>query len=161
MQTNMDFNFSRDYQNFRPVPRELITQDLVWVSPDADLAEAARLMKENQIGDVLVAHLQDGKLKPLGIVTDRDVSMESVAEEVPFDQLRVADIMTENLTCAPVESGFFEWIRTMKENGITRLPLVDSEGSIVGIVTARKLLCHLVQGLHDLTHISDQQRMNH
>ncbi len=134
------------------------SKELICVSPDSDLSEAARLMRENRVGDVLVVDSKNGKQIPIGILTDRDLAIESIAQGVSFDQIRVVDIMTSGLTVAKAGTGVFEMIRLMHENGVTRLPIVDQEGSVVGIVTARKLLQCLAQGVTDLCHVSDQQQ---
>jgi CBS domain-containing protein len=68
--------------------------------------------------------------------------------------------MSKFLVTCPVGTGIFEMIRIMREEGVARLPLVSETGALKGLVNAKNLVRLLLQGLHDLAHISDQQQMN-
>ncbi len=133
-------------------------KNLICLSPDATLAEASKLMRENHIGDVIIVEDHDGKSMPVGIVTDRDLALH--AEDKNLNECKVSDVMSHSLTMAQVGEDTLEMVRMMKGAGVTRLPLIQEDGSLAGIVTAKRLLQVLVQGLSDLTQISERQQEN-
>jgi CBS domain-containing protein len=109
--------------------REVMTPDPVTLEADATLAEAARAMQKHDIGDVLVT--RDGRLQ--GILTDRDIVVRAVAQDLPTSG-RVGDIVSDNpMTVSPNDS-VDTAIGLMRDNAIRRLPVVENERP-VGIVS--------------------------
>lgn len=132
-------------------------KNIVTVRPESTLQETLRLMKEKQIGNVVVVEDKSGAGIPVGILTDRDIALKAFDHD-EISGLKVSDLMTPSPTTASIECGPFEMIRLMKENGITRLILVDDNGALVGLVNAKRLIQLFVEGLSDLAHISDAQK---
>jgi CBS domain-containing protein len=112
--------------------RDLMTPDPVVLDANDTVGDAALVMKQRDIGDVLV-RADDGKL--YGIVTDRDMVVRCLAEAVdrPASK-RLADICTREVTALPPEAPVGEAIRVMEEHAIRRLPVVE-DGEPVGIVS--------------------------
>lgn len=137
---------------------EVAITDVICVHPDATLNEAAQIMRAHHIGDVVVVSQKDGKRFPVGIVTDRDITIETFGQGIRGDDLLVEDIMSDEVVCARVSDDIFSIIRLMKETGVGRIPLVDEDGSLVGIVTGKKLFQALLQGMRDLAGVTDQQQ---
>jgi CBS domain-containing protein len=137
---------------------ETLKRDLICLSPNATLAEAAKLMRKHQVGTVIIIEDREGATVPVSIVTDRDVALQ--AEAGDLSACKIANFMNDNLTTAHVSADEFELVRLMKSAGVTRLPLVDDQGSLVGIVTAKKLLQVFAEGLSDLTQIAERQKQN-
>lgn len=146
-------SFQRRYRSY-----EVQQKDLICLTPNATLAEAAKLMRKNQVGAVIVVEDREGSSTPVSIITDRDIALQ--AEIGDLNSCKIANYMNDNLTTAHIGTDEFELVRIMKDAGVTRLPLVDDQGSLVGIVTAKKLLQIFSQGLSDLTQISERQQQN-
>lgn len=132
---------------------------IISVPPEANVREAARLMRDEQVGDVLVMASEKEGGALLGIVTDRDIAL-CMAEEEDLTDLRVADIMSESVITGSADDSVFKLIGLMKSAGVTRLPLVNADEEVVGVVTARNLLEILTKSFFDLTQIGEQQREN-
>jgi predicted transcriptional regulator len=115
-------------------------------------------MRKNQVGTVIIIEDREGVSVPVSIITDRDIALQ--AEAGDLNTCKVANFMGDTLTTAHISSDEFELVRVMKTAGVTRLPLVDDKGSLVGIVTAKKLLQIFAEGLSDLTQISERQKQN-
>lgn len=147
---------STSYRRYRSY--EVQQKDLVCLTPNATLAEAATLMRKKQVGAVIIVEDREGSSTPVSIITDRDIALQ--AEAGDLNSCKIVNYMNDNLTTAHIGTDEFELVRIMKESGVTRLPLVDDNGSLVGIVTAKKLLQIFSQGLSDLTQISDRQQQN-
>jgi len=110
--------------------REIMTTDLVTVPSSATVFEAARLMRDADIGDVLI---QDaGKLT--GILTDRDITCRAVAAGLDCASTRVGDIMTRDLFTGMPDWDVDNASDLMAEEQIRRLPIMEN-GQLVGIVS--------------------------
>jgi CBS domain-containing protein len=109
--------------------REVMTSRIISCPPDATIADVARLMRDNDIGDVVVT--SDDRIQ--GIVTDRDIVVRCLADgatsETPVRQACSADVasVTSN-------SSIDEAVRMMRDRAIRRMPVVD-DGAPVGIVS--------------------------
>ena len=132
---------------------------VVSVAPNASLKEVVTLMKDNQVGDVLVIDREAKQDSLQGIVTDRDIAL-CLAGEIAFQSLKVSDIMSTSVVSASEEDDFFKLVSLMNQSGVTRLPLKDARGQVVGVVTAKNLLEVLVKSLFEVTQISEQQQEN-
>ena len=91
---------------------------------------------------------QDGK--PIGMLTDRDITIEGVARGVDVDQTTVRDLMTAPVVTATESEGMVTALARMREFGIRRLPIIDSEGKLVGVVTNSNLIKELSELLDGL-----------
>jgi signal-transduction protein with cAMP-binding, CBS, and nucleotidyltransferase domain len=119
---------------------EICTRDVVFCAADTSIADAARLMRERHVGDLVVGIEGSEGVRPIGIVTDRDIVVEVVAMNVSPDQLAVKDIMSRALTYVDESKGVYETLALMRHKGIRRMPVVDERDDLVGIVTFDDLL---------------------
>ena len=121
--------------------KEICSRVVVVAKPDTDLREAARLMRDHHVGALVVVEGSDGTPRPIGIVTDRDIVVEVVAASgVQPENLRVGDVMSSDLVVAGEHVGVFEAVDLMQDRGTRRLPVVDGEGRLVGIITLDDVL---------------------
>ena len=115
-----------------PTTRDIMTRDPVCVGPDDSVQTAAQLMKSNHVGPIPVID-RDGKL--VGIVTDRDLAIKVVAEDRTPRDTKIADVMSRDpFTCGPNDD-VEQVIQTMEEHQVRRIPIVDEECCLVGIVS--------------------------
>jgi len=141
---------------------ELCTRDVIITSPETTITEAAQLMRKYHVGDLLVTTGNSGKHTPIGIVTDRDIVVELIAMELDVSTVTVGDIMSQNLHTAGEEDGLTETIKNMRDAGVRRLPVVDSEQNLIGIFSLDDAVEIVAEQLHDLTGIIHQeQRQEH
>ena len=110
--------------------REVMTQDPVILKAETPLVEAARKMRDDDIGDVLV--LKDGKL--CGIVTDRDITIRATAEGKDPNAVRLGDVCSQDLVTIAADHPISEAVNLMRTHALRRLPVVDG-GRPVGIVS--------------------------
>jgi len=115
---------------------EICNHHVVTVSPDDSIRTAAELMRQQHVGDVVVVKRSGESLSPLGILTDRDIVVEVIAQNVGLDEVTVRDTMTDQLITAGENDDLLATLMLMRENGVRRLPVVDSKGHLVGILTA-------------------------
>ncbi|HOG47551.1 MAG TPA: CBS domain-containing protein [Anaerolineae bacterium] len=110
--------------------REIMTTDVVSVPSSATIMEAARLMRDADIGDVLI---QDSN-QLMGILTDRDIACRAVAEGLDCAGARVGDIMSRDLFTGMPDWDVNSASDLMAEEQIRRLPIMEN-GKLVGIVS--------------------------
>lgn len=110
----------------------LARSNVITAGTDESAQDLARRMDDERIGSVVVT---DGD-EPVGIVTDRDLAMRVVGDGSDPGSMTAEDVMSENLTTVNADDGFYTAAERMSEEGIRRLPVVDSDGSLNGIITA-------------------------
>jgi len=129
----------RGEERFRRVlVSEVMSPRLITVTPDASVADAARLMKKYDVGSVLVVN--EGRA--VGIVTERDIVTRFAASEADRrpSEVKVSEIMTRDLIKIGPGSDVIEAARLMAERNVRRLVVVDRSGDPVGMLTARDIL---------------------
>jgi predicted transcriptional regulator len=118
-----------------------------------DLTATARLMRAEHIGYVIVVEpdpaAQDA-VKPVGVLTDRDIIVSVVARETDPRALRVGDVMTRQLVVAQENSSVGWAVREMRRMGVRRLPVVDLAGHLVGVLSLDNVLDALAAELLDV-----------
>jgi CBS domain-containing protein len=138
---------------------DVMVKQVGHISKRATLIDAAEMMRTNQIGSVIVADGESGKLVPIGVLTDRDIVVEVVADDVESRKLIVEDVMTRDVVTIPVGASIFSAVQIMEREGIRRLPVIDERGALCGIVTADDLAGHLAVAIHSLSRIPGLQRI--
>jgi CBS domain-containing protein len=110
--------------------REVMTENPVVLPKDASIVEAARLMRDHGIGDVIVV---DGE-RAEGIVTDRDIVIRAVAEGTAPGEVRMQDVLSGELAAVTPDDPVERAIAVLREKAIRRMPVVES-GRPVGVVS--------------------------
>ncbi len=110
--------------------RDIMTTDPVCVASSASIRETAKLMKDHDIGDVIV---QDGG-KVAGIVTDRDIVVRGVAADQNVRETSVASICSRQVVTVRPDDEVDVAIQRMHENAVRRIPVVEN-GKPVGVVS--------------------------
>lgn len=129
---------------------EICNREVVTIEKSAPVARAARLMRQYHVGSVIVVADGSQPPRPVGIVTDRDLAIEILAQEVPAETVTVGDVMAAELLTAREEDGVWETIMRMRAMGVRRLPVVSRHGDLIGILTMDDLLQFIVGELSDL-----------
>ncbi|MGC4808374.1 CBS domain-containing protein [Micromonospora sp. DT233] len=118
---------------------DVMTKQVVYLSTDTTLDEAARVMKEADIGDVVVT---DGA-SLAGMLTDRDIVVRAVAERSDPATTTIGSIITREVVMIEQHSTAGEAAALMRERGIRRVLVCDSDRKLVGIVSLGDLAMQL------------------
>lgn len=114
----------------------VMTHGVITADAEETVDKAAKIMREHGIANVVVV----SKDKPVGILTQRDVLLRVIAEGKTPSKLKVRDVMSTPLVTEQKDISILKAISTMYENKIRRLPIVDKNGKLIGIVTYRDVL---------------------
>jgi CBS domain-containing protein len=137
---------------------EICNRDVVIAEKALSVVEAAQLMRKHHVGDLVVVDDRGGRKHPVGIVTDRDIVVEVVAAGVNPDALKVGDIMGPEVATVRESEGLFEALRSMRDKGVRRMPVVDGTGVLVGILTLDDLLSLLAEEMTELAKLVSHER---
>lgn len=118
--------------------RELMTENPRTVSSDATVVEAARTMRDDDVG--LVPVVEGDRL--VGTVTDRDIAIRVVAEERDPSATTVREVASTDLVTIDPEQPLDEALRLMAQHQVRRLPVVEEDGRLVGIVAQADVARH-------------------
>ena len=138
---------------------ELCNRDVTYCNAKTSVLEAAQLMRNYHVGDLVVVDEPNGERLPVGIVTDRDLVVEVMAKEVDPASVTVSDIMVPKLSTATEAEGVYETIERMRRDGVRRMPVVNGLGGLVGIIAVDDLTGYLAEELHELSRVSTSQEI--
>ena len=113
---------------------EICNRQVVICRPDDSIHYATKLMRDNHVGDVVVVEHKDNKHIPVGILTDRDIVVEILAENIDATDVCVKDVMSRELICVKEEDHVIETIEKMRDKGIRRIPVVNKNDGLEGIL---------------------------
>jgi CBS domain-containing protein len=112
---------------------EVMTKDPVCCLPNDSVAKAAELMKSENIGSIpVIENEQSHKL--VGIVTDRDLALKIVAAVLDAKSTKVATVMTHKVVTCHADDDLQKALDAMAEHQLRRIPVVDNDNKIVGII---------------------------
>lgn len=137
---------------------EFCNREVVFATRTTSLVEAAQLMRQYHVGDLVVVDVVDGKRVPAGIVTDRDMVVEIIAKSLAVNDFTVGDIMGPQLIGVQETEGVVETIRLMRAHGIRRIPVIDQEGGLAGIISVDDLLDLLAEELTELAKVAPREQ---
>jgi CBS domain-containing protein len=117
---------------------EMCTRKVVTADREETLVDAAAKMRGSHVGALVVV---DSHARPVGILTDRDIVVSAIAQSPErVRSLVVGDVMTGDVVTLRAGEPVDAALRTMPVHGIRRLPVVDTEGRLVGILTLDDML---------------------
>lgn len=137
---------------------EFCNREVVFATREMSLTEAAQLMRKHHVGALVVVDEVEGKRVPVGIVTDRDIVIQVIAQALDIAEFTVGDIMGPQLISVQEKEGVFEIIRLMRSKAIRRIPVVNQEGGLVGIVSADDILDLLAEEVAELAKVAPREQ---
>ncbi len=138
---------------------EFCNREAVFATREMSLTEAAKLMREFHVGDLVIVDELDSKRVPVGIITDRDMVIGVIAQSLDVNEFCVGDIMGPQLVSVQEQEGVFETIRLMRSNGIRRVPVVNQEKGLIGIVSADDILDLLAEEMNELAKVAPREQL--
>lgn len=138
--------------------KDVYSPYVVSVPAERSVAEAARVMREQHVGDVVVVRYTAAEMIPIGIVTDRDITVGVVAQGiVDLEKIAVADIIQNQLVTAEIDQDLEDAMALMRHHRIRRLPIVNSLGALVGILSYDDIIRSLTAQIASLSQWLHQQ----
>ena len=138
--------------------KDLCVLDVVCCTPDISVNAAARLMREQHTGDLVVIDNADEEREPIGIVTDRDIVVEVLGRGRDPGKTTVGEIMSKQLVIASGSEDASQALQRMVAHGVRRIPVVDDEQCVLGIVTLDDMLRVHAEQANSIAHIVSKEQ---
>jgi CBS domain-containing protein len=129
---------------------------LVTIEQSAPLIEAARMMREKGVGDILIVQKSGREERPVGVITDRDIVVHAIACDLDLDEVTVADLCTREPISVDADADLVEITAVMKEHGVRRV-VVKRECEIAGIVTLDNVIEAMAEMNNNLSEMMTRQ----
>lgn len=126
---------------------DMAVHKVATISADCTITECAQRMRSDHVGSLVVVDATD---HPIGMITDRDIAIEVVARSKDPDAAKVSEVMTSPVVTATPNEGMVTALARMREFGIRRLPIVDEDGKLVGVLSNSNLIEELSDLLGNL-----------
>lgn len=132
---------------------DVCIRDVIVASRETTVREAARLMTNNHVGNLVVVENIGARRVPVGIITDRDIVRNVVAEALDARVFTLGDLGARELVTIEEHQGIYECMQQMRINGVRRVPVVDRTGGLIGIISLDDLIQLIAEELSELSKV--------
>lgn len=134
----------------------LCQNNFVTINQDCPISEAATIMAEKNIGCLLVLDNE----KPIGVITDRDITTKVVAKKTDLQGVTVKEAMSADLLALPSDMGINKAIEAMRDKGVRRAPVIQN-GKVCGMIKVEDLIIMIASELNELSGLIQRQLSGH
>ena len=111
--------------------RNILAKNLITCKPETGVRDVARLMKEKEVGAILVIEQK----KPIAIVTDRDLALRCLTDLKDISLMTAEDVMSGGVETVSDDEGIYDVIEKMRRSRVRWVPVVNAVGEAVGILS--------------------------
>ena len=129
---------------------------LATIDESAPLIDAAKMMRDKGVGGILITRKSGRQVRPVGLITDRDITVHAIACDLNPAEITVADLCTRDPVTIDAEADLAEITAAMKEHGVRRL-LVKRDCEIAGVVTLDNVIDAMAGMSNDLSEMLTRQ----
>ncbi|KTD68268.1 CBS domain protein [Legionella steelei] len=137
---------------------EYCNRNVVVINGNESVKNAAELMRSYHVGDLVLIEEHDSQKIPICIVTDRDLVIEVMAAGVKPESLLVRDILTEPFRCVFENDSHFDALEIMHSPKIRRLPVINDDKTLIGIITLDDLIEILTEAMGQIVNVVKLQQ---
>ncbi|WED42671.1 CBS domain-containing protein [Legionella cardiaca] len=137
---------------------QFCNREVVMMHGDESVKVAAALMRSHHVGDVVLVEEKEGKKFPIGIISDRDLVVEVMVPGLKPEELAASDIITHSLFVVHEDDSLFDALDLMREKAIRRLPVIDADEVLIGIITLDDITDLLAEMLGNVADVVERQR---
>jgi len=136
---------------------ELCNRQVITANRDTNVSEAAQLMRDKHVGSLIIVEERDNHMEPVGILTDRDIVIEVLAEKVDPEAVTVGDIMTRAVLKVCEQDSVLETAQRMRARGVRRVPVITNQGELVGVLAQDDILKLVSEELSLLVEVTTRE----
>lgn len=134
--------------------RKIYSKEAVTINQTEPLRNAAHLMRDLFVSDVIVVEkTNDHDEIPVGILTDKDIVVKAIGNDLSIASLKVMDIMNTDIISIRKDADIYECLEFMRRKSISRMPVVDKNGIIKGVISVSDILCELQDVIDNLVEV--------
>ncbi|PKG99582.1 CBS domain-containing protein [Paraglaciecola sp. MB-3u-78] len=139
---------------------EICSKNVVYVLKQDSVLDIARVMREQQVGLVVVVDNISGELMPKGIISDHDLVLEVLAANIAPSVLKAEDILTCELFCVTETHNVKKALKYLRYYGVRSAPVVNVKGVLVGLFSIEDALAILSEEFSELMKLMSYELMN-
>lgn len=139
--------------------KKVCKTNVITIEKDATLKEAVRLMSLKHVGSIVVTESRGKNKFPVGVITDRDIALALDTSDTPL-VMKVEVVMQSHPITINTEDGIYDTIIKMQAHGVKRMPVLNNDGTLYGLVSADDLLSLMGEEINSLSKITHNQMMN-
>lgn len=128
----------------------ICNRNVIVADKNTSVLTAAKLMRQHHVGTIIIIADINNVKKPVGIISDRDLVIKIMARDVSYEKLSVYDVMSRDLICVKNDEEVMEVVRMMCMEGVRRVPVINNEGQLIGILSMDDLFEMLADELSNL-----------
>lgn len=137
---------------------EYCNREVVIAEPELSAVDAAVLMRQHHVGDLVVVRQEKVGMVPVGIVTDRDLVIEVMAAGLDPASVTLGDLMSAELYTVAEGEVLMDAIALMRDKGVRRLPVVNDQGGLEGLLAVDDVLELVAEQLSDITRLVGREQ---
>lgn len=137
---------------------EICIREVIICNRNTTINEAAQLMRQYHVGDLVVVDERDGKRIPVGIITDRDIVLSVVAVKLDPAVISAGDIVSERVVTVREDQGLFDTLQLMRAHGFRRMPVIDRHGALAGIISVDDLVQLFAEEMRELANLMSKEQ---
>jgi len=138
---------------------DICVRGVITCNRDTKIDEVAQLMRQHHVGDVVVIEESTGKQVPVGILTDRDVVTSVIALKLDPAMFSAGDLISRKIITVREDLGVFETIQEMRRHGVRRMPVLDQQGTLAGIISIDDLFALLAEEMAELAKLISKEQV--
>jgi CBS domain-containing protein len=158
---HLGFAYSELIDNQREIVMSvgsICTRHVFSIDASADAAQAAKAMRDYHVGFLVVTTKKDGHEIPIGVLTDRDIVLEVVAQRIDPQAVAAKDIMTTKPVVVREQAPLHETLLQMRAAGVRRVPVQDAYGKLVGVLSLDDVVGFLNELVQDVAGTIDREQ---
>jgi signal-transduction protein with cAMP-binding, CBS, and nucleotidyltransferase domain len=136
----------------------ICSRSVAFIGINSSARDAAWKMNEAQTGTLIV--IAQNEAKPIGILTDRDLVLKVLARGASAEAVCVGNVMTRDVGTCRYDDDLFEAAQTMRRYGVRRLPVLDENGLVMGLITADDIYAALATHMRELWQALARERLH-
>jgi len=135
-------------------------REVIITAADTTIIEAAGLMRKHHVGDLVVVKKQGNENLPIGIVTDRDLVIEILAQAVAPESVMIKDVMNRELVTVSAEEALLDTLALMQARGVRRVLVVNDHAGLEGILSADDAIDLIAEAMNNLVKLVRHELKN-
>ncbi|HBD13267.1 MAG TPA: CBS domain-containing protein [Porticoccaceae bacterium] len=139
---------------------DICNREVIIAYKQESLSDAIKLMRKYHVGDLVIVEDKRQGRSPVGILTDRDILISVIGENLDPDDIVIEDVMSCELLTAHTEDTLTDALASMRKKGVRRLPVVDDAYNLVGILTTDDIIGVFAEEIGNLAQLIHNEQEN-
>ncbi len=137
---------------------DVCSREVVVTDRDDTIPHVSQLMREYHVGDAIVVEEHNGERVPVGILTDRDIVVDLIANGADLGSITIGDVMSHDLLVIGEDDSLDDAIKRMRDRGVRRVPVVNHRGGLEGILAVDDIIDLLAEQLTDVDRLFNREQ---